>query len=70
MVIHMLREESTKSVSLLDKYSDKSVTWLHCPRCISGNMYAESNHEHVCLQCGYHHYPNSTTDTAGLLKIT
>lgn len=32
--------------------------WVSCPRCIGGNMYQESRHEYVCMQCGYHFYQN------------
>jgi ribosomal protein S27AE len=64
----MLKAEFKKKVLLLDRNSDKSAEWEHCPRCVKGNMYPEYEDEHVCLQCGYRHYIGLPTDMPGLLK--
>ena len=32
-------------------------SWMPCPRCIGGNMYQDTNGEHVCIQCGYSYFP-------------
>jgi len=65
----MLENKPNKQVLLLEKKFDKSKDWVHCPRCISGNMYLEYDDEHVCLQCGYRHYVSTTGNISGLLQI-
>lgn len=65
----MLENELNKKVLLLDKKFDKSTDWVHCPRCINGNMYLEYDDEHVCLQCGYRQYVGTSRNTSELLKI-
>ena len=65
----MLKIESKEKVSLLDRNSDKSTEWEHCPRCIKGNMYPEYEAEHVCLPCGYRHFIASSANMPWLLKI-
>jgi hypothetical protein len=65
----MLKDEFKKTILLLDRNSDKSPDWEHCPRCIKGNMYPEYEDEHVCLQCGYRHYVALPVNMSELLKI-
>jgi uncharacterized protein (DUF983 family) len=35
--------------------------WIHCPRCIGGNMHYEDNGEYVCVQCGCSYDHNKDT---------
>jgi len=37
--------------------------WIHCPRCIGGNMHHEDNGEYVCMQCGCSYYPDKGNQT-------
>jgi len=32
--------------------------WIPCPRCIGGNMYRDTNGDHVCIQCGCSYSPD------------
>ena len=36
-------------------------SWIHCPRCIGGNMYLDNNGEFVCIQCGCSCSPEAVT---------
>ena len=36
-------------------------SWIHCPRCIGGNMYLDNNGEFVCIQCGCSCFPAAAT---------
>lgn len=40
---------------------EKRRSWIHCPRCIGGNMYVDTNGEFVCIQCGCSCYPDTVT---------
>jgi uncharacterized protein (DUF983 family) len=64
----MLKAEFKKKVLLLDRNSDKSAEWEHCPRCVKGNMYPEYEDEHVCLQCGYR-YARTVEDSVSSVEI-
>lgn len=39
----------------------KRRSWIHCPRCIGGNMYLDNNGEFVCIQCGCSCFPEAVT---------
>ncbi len=39
----------------------KRRSWIHCPRCIGGNMYLDNNGEFVCIQCGCSCFPAAVT---------
>ena len=42
--------------------------WIHCPKCIGGNMFREISGEYTCLQCGYNYYPETVTESSKLDK--
>jgi uncharacterized protein (DUF983 family) len=44
-------------VSTAAKHYRARRSWTPCPRCIGGNMYQDTNGEHVCIQCGYSYFP-------------
>ena len=39
----------------------KRRSWIHCPRCIGGNMYLDTNGEFICIQCGCSSLPDAVT---------
>lgn len=39
----------------------KRRSWIHCPRCIGGNMYLDTNGEFICIQCGCSCLPDAVT---------
>ena len=43
-------------------------SWIPCPRCIGGNMYRDSNGEHVCIQCGCSCDPDKVMNTSYATK--
>jgi ribosomal protein S27AE len=49
----MVNNQSTNKTLLVEKKPEKRVQWMHCPRCMNGNMYLDLNEEYVCIQCGY-----------------
>jgi NADH pyrophosphatase NudC (nudix superfamily) len=57
-------QESTRNwVKAAVNHFEKRRAWTPCPRCIGGNMYQETNGEHVCIQCGCRFYPDRVTRT-------
>jgi uncharacterized protein (DUF983 family) len=62
MTVEAKLQTSHQSYSIFTKLEAnqtvKHSRWISCPRCIGGNMYQESRHEYVCMQCGYHFYQN------------
>jgi hypothetical protein len=42
-------------------HSVRLRSWIHCPRCIGGNMYLDTNGEFVCIQCGCSCFPEAVT---------
>jgi hypothetical protein len=48
-------------VKAVFNHFEKRRYWTPCPRCIGGNMYLDSNGEHVCIQCGCSFNPETVT---------
>jgi hypothetical protein len=50
-------------IKTADSHFGKHRSWIHCPRCIGGNMYLDTNGEFVCIQCGCSCLPEAVTKT-------
>ena len=47
---------------LLAHHFSNHRKWIHCPKCIGGNMYLEITGEYICLQCGCAYSPDLVTE--------
>ena len=67
----MITETNERNYLSVAKAYAKTVTdhfnqrrnWIHCPRCIGGNMYRAEPGEYVCMQCGCSYHPGEVTQT-------
>lgn len=55
---HSIAKTTAKTVTA---HSVGQRSWVHCPRCIGGNMYLDTNGEFVCIQCGCSCFPEAVT---------
>jgi hypothetical protein len=46
----------------------KYRSWIHCPRCIGGNMYLDNNGEFICIQCGCSCFPAAVSKIPAISK--
>lgn len=59
----MLKGESIEKLLLSYNNPEKWLRWMHCPRCIKGNMYLDPDGEYVCIQCGHTQMPHTLKNT-------
>jgi uncharacterized protein (DUF983 family) len=52
-----VRERVENRISAVTPSQRKYRSWMHCPRCIGGNMYLDNTGETCCIQCGYSYFP-------------
>jgi hypothetical protein len=56
-------QNTESSVMPLTHRFNQNRKWIHCPKCIGGNMYRDVTGEYICLQCGCSYYPDLVTGT-------
>lgn len=53
---HYYRDARLYATQLANNFKQHRK-WIHCPKCIGGNMYQELDGEYTCLQCGCSYHP-------------
>ena len=56
-------KRTTSRIAKITNHLNQHRSWIHCPRCIGGNMHHEDTGEYVCMQCGCSYYPDKGTQT-------